>query len=84
MIDYKKTKVGDILKIVGNGAPGWAVLGDLVRVTHVMPKGVAVEKPTGETAEFSFDCGAARLSPTEWEEDGVPVNNGNGGWRDDC
>jgi hypothetical protein len=69
MIDYSKTNVGDILKIVGAGAPGWAELGDLVRVTEVNVNGVWVEDKHGKKAEFLYNCGAARLEPTEWEKD---------------
>jgi hypothetical protein len=69
MIDYGKTKRGDILRIVGAGAPGYAQLGDLVRVTEVNVNGVWVEDRNGEPCEFIFNCGAARLEPTEWKED---------------
>ena len=68
-IDYAETKRGDILKIVGAGAPGYAKLGDLVRVRSVHHNSVTVEDRDGETAEFMFNCGAARLEPTEWRED---------------
>ena len=69
MIDYSKTKRGDILEIVGEGAPGQAEIGDLVRVTGVGEKGVTVETKTGSTIEFVFNCGAARLKPTQWRND---------------
>lgn len=75
MIDYGKTKRGDILKIVGAGAPGYAQLGDLVRVTEVNINGVWVEARNGEPCEFLFNCGAARLEPTEWKED-FPKDDG--------
>lgn len=68
-IDYAKTKRGDILKIVGAGAPGYARNGDLVRVTEVHPNSVKVEDRDGDPCEFMFNCGAARLEPTEWRED---------------
>ncbi len=70
MIEYKNTNLGDILKVVGAGAPGFAELGDLVRVTssHVL-NSVTVENKHGTTAEFSFNCGAARLEATEWTKD---------------
>ena len=71
MIVYNDTKVGDILKIVGNGAPGYAELGDLVRVTEVHKNSVKVENRDGEPCEFLYNCGAARLEPTEWTEDFV-------------
>lgn len=69
MIDYGKTQRGDILRIVGAGAPGWAELGDLVRVTAVHANSVHVENRDGAPCEFAFNCGAARLEPTEWRGD---------------
>ena len=66
MIDYAKTKVGDVLRLVGVGAPGYAQLGDLVRVTKVSTNSVHVEDRDGAPCEFIFSCGAARLEPTEW------------------
>ena len=69
MIDYSKTKRGDILKIVGAGAPGYARLNDLVRVKEVSKNVVTVENREAEEAEFAFNCGAARLEPTDWKDD---------------
>jgi len=69
MIDYGKIERGDILRIVGAGAPGYAELGDLVRVTEANVNGVWVEDRHGKTCEFVFNCGAARLEPTEWKRD---------------
>ena len=69
MIDYSGTKSGDILKIVGVGAPGFAELGDLVRVLGNTLHGVLVENKDGRQCEFVFNCGAARLEPTEWRDD---------------
>lgn len=69
MIKYSETEVGDILKIVGIGAPEYAGLGDLVRVTEVHKNSVMVENRDGKPCEFVFNCGAARLEPTEWEKD---------------
>jgi len=69
-IKFDETKKGDILRIVGAGAPGWAELGDLVRVTEVHRQSVFVEdRDGGEPVEFIFNCGAARLEPTEWKTD---------------
>lgn len=68
-IDYAKTKRGDILRLVGAGAPGYAEIGDLVRVTEVHANSVKVEDRNGEPCEFVFNCGAARLEPTEWRDD---------------
>jgi len=69
MIDYSKVKRGDILKVVGVGAPGYAQLGDLLRVTEVFHNAVKVEDKDGSPCEFLYNCGAARLEPTEWTED---------------
>lgn len=69
MINYSETKVGDILRIVGAGAPGYAKLGDLVRVLEVRANAVKVEDKDGSPCEFVFNCGAARLEPTEWKAD---------------
>lgn len=69
MIDYDKTTRGDILKVVGVGLPGICELGDLVRVTERTQQGVVVETKTGKEVECVFNCGAARLEPTEWKND---------------
>jgi hypothetical protein len=69
MVDYSKVKAGDILKIVGAGAPGYAKNGDLVRVKETYINGVLVEDRNGRAAEFVFNCGAARLEETEWKAD---------------
>ncbi len=69
MIDYTKTKRGDILKLIGDGAKGYAQLGDLLRVTEVFNEGVRVEDKHGKPCEFVYNCGAARLEPTEWTND---------------
>ena len=69
MVKYEEDQVGDILKITGAGAPGWAQLGDLVRVIAVHQNSVVVEDRDGKTAEFMYNCGAARLEPTEWKKD---------------
>jgi hypothetical protein len=69
MINYSETKRGDILKLVGAGAPGYARNGDLVRVKEVFPNGVKVENKMGELCEFVYNCGAARLEATEWKQD---------------
>lgn len=69
MIDYSKVKKGDVLRLVGAGAPGYANLGDLLRVTEVSANSVKVEDKRGEPCEFVFNCGAARLEVTEWTQD---------------
>jgi len=69
MIKFSETNIGDVLKIVGAGAPGYAEMGDLVRVLEVHHNSVKVEDRNGETVEFVFNCGAARLEETEWKND---------------
>ncbi len=69
MIDYENVERGNILKLVGAGAPGYAKLGDLLRVTEKTQNGVRVEDKNGEDCEFVFNCGAARLEVTEWKKD---------------
>ena len=66
MIDYSKVKIGDFLKIVGKGAPGFAKLGDPVVVTAIMPDtGVRVARNDYEEAEFLYSCGAERLEQVD-------------------
>lgn len=67
-IDYEKVKVGDKLRIVGAGAPGFAKLGEIVTVTATFPRRVDVVKGDGETAYFALTCGAARLEPVTEQE----------------
>jgi hypothetical protein len=64
-IEFEKVKVGDKLRVVGAGAPGFARLGDVVTVTHTYPRRVDVVREDGETAFFALTCGAARLEPVE-------------------
>jgi len=65
MIDYGTVKIGDKLRIVGAGAPGFAKLGDLVEVTATATNRVDVKREDGETAFFALTCGAARLEPVQ-------------------
>jgi hypothetical protein len=69
MIAYAATKRGDILKVVGAGAPGRYELGELVRVPEVHRDSCTVENRDGVQVEFVFNCGAARVEPTEWRDD---------------
>ena len=69
MINYGTVEVGDILRVVGAGAPGYAKIGDLLRVLKVRANGVTVEDVNGEPCDFLYNCGAARLEPTEWKRD---------------
>lgn len=68
-IDYAKVEVGDILELTGDGAPGYARNGDLLRVIEKTLHGVKVEDKRGEVCEFVFNCGAARLNATAWNRD---------------
>jgi hypothetical protein len=61
MIDYSKTAKGDKLKIVGDGAPGFAPNGAIITVTQVQSDRVDVVTDDGRSAYFAFECGAARL-----------------------
>jgi len=63
MIDFDKVKIGDKLRIVGAGAPGFAKLGDVVTVTATAPRRVDVVRDDGKSAYFALTCGAARLEP---------------------
>jgi hypothetical protein len=66
MIDYKTIKVGDKLRIVGIGAPGFAKLGDIVTVEKCGPNRCdVVHDVTGERVYFALTCGAARLELAE-------------------
>lgn len=77
MIDYNEVKRGDILRLVGAGAPRYAELGDLLRVLKVFPNAVEVENKHGKTCQFVYYCGASRLEPTEWKND-FPEEKQNG------
>jgi hypothetical protein len=69
MIDYAKTNKGDILRVVGAGAPGFVANGELVRVLEVNTNSALTENEKGEQCKFVFNCGAARLEETEWKQD---------------
>ena len=67
MIDYAKVKPGDKLRITGMGAPGYAILGDIVTVEACTAENHGrcdvVHDVTGEKAYFALTCGAERLEP---------------------
>lgn len=69
MINYSETHVGDVLRLVPPGAPGYAAIGDLLRVTEVHRNSVKTEDRDGLQTEFLYNCGAKRLEPTEWTFD---------------
>lgn len=62
MVVYGDLKVGDRLRIVGAGAPGFAELGDIVVVSSVGDDNCGVtHSVTGKPASFGQQCGARRL-----------------------
>jgi len=69
MIDYATTKPGDKLKIVGQGAPGFAKLGDIVVVQKCRAENGGRcdvrHEQTGNEAYFALTCGAERLEKIE-------------------
>jgi hypothetical protein len=66
MIDFDKVQIGDKLKIVGMGAPGFAKLDDIVTITKTAKQRVGVvHDETGKEAFFALTCGASRLEPVE-------------------
>lgn len=70
-INYSEIKVGDKLRIVGQGAPGFAKLGDIVTVEKCAPNRCdVVHDVSGERAFFALTCGAERLEsvPVEYHD----------------
>ncbi len=61
MIEYGRVAKGDVLEIAGVGAPGYATIGDHVRVVHVGLDNVVVEDEAGRWAKFVGNLGASRL-----------------------
>ena len=61
MIDFKTVKVGQKVKVVGAGAPGFAALGEELEITKVESNRVYAKREDGEEAFFALSCGAARL-----------------------
>jgi hypothetical protein len=69
MIDYSKTRRGDILRLVKSAPNGFGTKGDLVRVKLMTTHGALCENRHGHECEFVYNCGAAYLEPTEWMND---------------
>jgi hypothetical protein len=65
MLDYRRVAKGDVLEIMGIGAPGYAAVGDRVRVLHVGPDNIVVENMAGRWAKFVGNQGATRLRAVE-------------------
>lgn len=61
MIDFAKIQVGQKVRVVGMGAPGFAALGDLLEIVAVEPNRVYARREDGAEAFFALTCGAARL-----------------------
>jgi hypothetical protein len=61
MIDYSTIKVGDRVKVLNPGAPGYANVGDMLEITAVYTNRVDTKTEDGRTAYFALTCGAARL-----------------------
>jgi len=61
MIDFKTIKVGEKVKVIGMGAPGFASLGDVLEITKVQYDRVYARRADGEEAYFALTCGASRL-----------------------
>jgi hypothetical protein len=65
MIDFGEIEVGDQVKVVGMGAPGFAKLGDTLEVTRVEKHRVYAKRADGAEAFFALTCGASRLEKVE-------------------
>ena len=61
MIDFNTIKIGDKVKVVGAGAPGFAKIGDELVIVSVEKNRVYAKREDGETAYFALTCGANRL-----------------------
>ena len=61
MIDFKEISVGDKVKVVGMGAPGFAGLGEKLEITQSLPNKVFAKRADGKEAYFALTCGASRL-----------------------
>jgi len=61
VIDYSDIKIGDKVRVVGMGAPGYAQLGDVLEIVNVSHNRVDTRKHDGAEAYFALTCGASRL-----------------------
>jgi len=61
MIDFNDIAVGEKVKVVGMGAPGFAEIGDILEVTNVQNNKVFAKRDDGTEAFFALTCGASRL-----------------------
>jgi hypothetical protein len=72
VIDFNSIKVGEKVKVVGMGAPGFAKLGDILEITKVEPNRVYATREDGEEAYFALTCGASRLEKITPEQENQP------------
>lgn len=61
MIKFDAIVVGDKVKVVGMGAPGFAALNETLEITRVLPDRVYAKRSDGNEAFFALTCGASRL-----------------------
>ncbi len=74
VINYKKVKAGDKLRIIGRGAPNYAELGDIVTVVKCMDPSdgrCLVVDEDGEHAAFYLATDARRLEPVVSDPAGI-------------
>jgi hypothetical protein len=65
MINFSTMKVGDKVRVVGAGAPGFAKVGEVLTVIKLGHHRVDVARYDGEEAYFALTCGASRLEVVE-------------------
>jgi len=70
MIDFKNISVGDKVRVVGAGAPGFAALGSILEITEVRKDRVFAKNNEGNVAFFALTCGASRLELITEEKKG--------------
>lgn len=61
MIRYDELKIGDVVEVVGMGAPGFAKNGEHLTVIEVGKDYVRCQAENGGIARFGLQCGAERL-----------------------
>ena len=71
MIEFDKIAIGDKVKVVGMGAPGFAALGETLEITRVLKDRVYAKTRDGSEAFFALTCGASRLEKIEEGRDGA-------------
>lgn len=61
MIDFGSIRIGDRVRVIGMGAPGFARLGEELEITRVEARSVCAKRDDGLEAFFALTCGASRL-----------------------